>query len=137
MAFRLLLEIMDTDGFQFQDERTQFHAKTVKTTQSDVNADEAFSDKSVRDAIKAVWSDSGMQHAITKRQKFSSYESLILYVTSTPQDLFTDYFLAMFRIWIVCSLQTGYRTIKMCSMLIPKRLVSPILSLRWKASISV
>ena len=81
VAFRLLLEIMDSEGFGFQDEKTRFHAEIVEAIEPDVNADEAFSDLSVKDAMRAMWLDSGVQQAVAKGHEFALHDNLSLFVT--------------------------------------------------------
>lgn len=81
VAFRLLIEIMNSEGFGFQDEKTKFHAEIMEATEPDVDADEAFSDMSVKDAMRAMWLDSGVQQAVAKGHEFALHDNLSLYVT--------------------------------------------------------
>jgi G-protein alpha subunit len=80
VAFRLLLEIMNTEEFGFTDEKTKIYAETVEATDPDVDADEAFSDENVRDAMKAMWLDAGVQQAVAKAHEFTLHDNLSLYV---------------------------------------------------------
>lgn len=80
IAFRLLLEIMNTEEFGFADEKTKIYAETVEATDPDVDADEAFSDENVKDAMKAMWLDSGVQRAVAKGHEFALHDNLSLYV---------------------------------------------------------
>jgi guanine nucleotide-binding protein subunit alpha, other len=79
IAFRLLLEIMSTEAFGFADEKTKIYAETVEAADPDVDADEAFSDENVRDAMKAMWLDSGVQLAVAKGHEFALHDNLSLY----------------------------------------------------------
>jgi guanine nucleotide-binding protein subunit alpha, other len=81
IAFRLLLEIMSTEAFGFADEKTKIYAETVQAADPDVDADEAFSDENVRDAMKAMWLDSGVQLAVAKGHEFALHDNLSLYET--------------------------------------------------------
>ena len=81
IAFRLLLEIMSTEAFGFADEKTKIYAETVEAADPDVDADEAFSDENVRDAMKAMWLDSGVQLAVAKGHEFALHDNLSLYET--------------------------------------------------------
>ena len=78
IAFRLLLEIMNNEAYGFADEKTKIHAETVEATDPDVDADEAFSDENVRDAMKAMWLDSGVQQAVAKGHEFALHDNLSL-----------------------------------------------------------
>jgi hypothetical protein len=80
IAFRLLLEIMNTEEFGFADEKTKIYAEAVEATDPDVDADEAFSDENVKDAMKAMWLDSGVQQAVAKGHEFALHDNLSLYV---------------------------------------------------------
>lgn len=79
IAFRLLLEIMNNEAYGFADEKTKIYAETVEATDPDVEADEAFSDENVRDAMKAMWLDSGVQQAVAKGHEFALHDNLSLY----------------------------------------------------------
>jgi guanine nucleotide-binding protein subunit alpha, other len=78
VAFRLLLDIMNTEDFSFADEKTKFHAETVEATEPDVDADEAFSDENVKAAMKAMWLDAGVQQAVAKGHEFALHDNLSL-----------------------------------------------------------
>lgn len=82
IAFRLLLEIMNTEDYGFADEKTKIYAETVEAAEADVDAEEAFSDENVRDAMKAMWLDSGVQQAVAKGHEFALHDNLSLYVLS-------------------------------------------------------
>jgi hypothetical protein len=88
IAFRLLLEIMNTEEFGFADEKTKIYAETVEATDPDVDADEAFSDENVKDAMKAMWLDSGVQQAVAKGHEFALHDNLSLYVLYMKGALF-------------------------------------------------
>lgn len=80
VAFRLLLEIMNTEDFGFADEKTKIHAETIEATEADVDADDAFTDQSVKDAMRAMWFDAGVQQAVAKGHEFALHDNLSLYV---------------------------------------------------------
>jgi guanine nucleotide-binding protein subunit alpha, other len=65
IAFRLLLEIMSTEGFGFADEKTKIHAETVE----------------------AMWLDSGVQLAVAKGHEFALHDNLSLYETGIEASL--------------------------------------------------
>ncbi len=82
IAFRLLLDIMNTEEFGFAVEKTKIYAETVEATDADVDADEAFADENVKDAMKAMWLDDGVQQAVAKGHEFALHDNLSLYVLS-------------------------------------------------------
>lgn len=81
VAFRLLLEIMNTEDYGFADEKTKIHAEAVEATDPDVDADEAFADEGIRDAMKAMWLDPGVQQAVYKGHEFALHDNLSLYAS--------------------------------------------------------
>jgi guanine nucleotide-binding protein subunit alpha, other len=78
IAFRLLLEIMNTEGYSFADEKTKIYAETIEAAEPDVDAEEAFSDDNVRDAMKGMWMDDGVQLAVAKGHEFALHDNLNL-----------------------------------------------------------
>jgi hypothetical protein len=84
VAFRLLLEIMNTEDFGFADEKTKIYAEAVEAADPDVDADEAFADEDIRDAMKAMWSDPGVQLAVSKGHEFALHDNLSLYASPIP-----------------------------------------------------
>lgn len=42
----------------------------------DVGSDEAFSDMKVRDAMRAMWLDAGVQKAVTRGHEFALHDNL-------------------------------------------------------------
>jgi guanine nucleotide-binding protein subunit alpha, other len=80
VAFRLLLEIMNTQQYGFADEKTKIYAEAVEGTDADVDADDAFSDEYIKDAMKAMWLDAGVQQAVAKGHEFALHDNLSLYV---------------------------------------------------------
>jgi hypothetical protein len=90
VAFRLLLEIMNTEGFGFEDEKTKYHAEVVEAAEPDVDAEGAFSDGELKGAMKSMWLDSGVQQAVAKGHEFALHDNLILYVVDAQRYLPTN-----------------------------------------------
>lgn len=97
VAFRLLLEIMNTEGFGFEDEKTKFYAEIVEATEPDVDAEEAFSDRELKTAMKAMWLDSGVQQAVAKGHEFALHDNLNLYVVGAQYYTHADSRCSYFR----------------------------------------
>lgn len=78
IAFRVLLEIMQTQDISFSDEKTKVYADLIDATESDVDADEAFSDENIKDAMEGMWLDAGVQMAVRKGHEFALHDNLSL-----------------------------------------------------------
>lgn len=79
VAFRVLLEIMQDDHIDFGSEDTKPFAQLIEDADSDLEADEAFRDVRVRDAMKAMWLDAGVQQAVAKSHEFALNDNLSFY----------------------------------------------------------
>ena len=78
VAFRVLLEIMQLEDFEFEDDKTRVYADLIDTTEPDVESDEAFANGSIRDAMEGMWRDSGVQKAVAKGHEFALHDNLSL-----------------------------------------------------------
>lgn len=78
VAFRVLLEIMQTEDIDFADEKTKMHADLLEETETDLDADLAFTDKEVKDAMSAMWLDAGVQKAVAKGHEYALNDNLSL-----------------------------------------------------------
>lgn len=76
VAFKILLDIMRSENIQFTSEATQPCAQIIEAIESDVDADEAFSDSSVCEAMKTMWADLGVQKAVSKGHEFALHDNL-------------------------------------------------------------
>jgi guanine nucleotide-binding protein subunit alpha len=48
----------------------------LSKTNADVDTDEAFSDLEVRDAMKTLWEDKGVQVAVSRGHEFALHDNL-------------------------------------------------------------
>lgn len=78
VAFRVLLDIMVTENFAFQEEKTKIHAQIIEDAEPDLDASEAFTDDNVKDAMKAMWLDAGVQRAVQKGHELALHDNLQL-----------------------------------------------------------
>ena len=76
IAFRVLLEIMQSEEIDFADEKTKVHADLLEDTDADLDADLAFTDREVKDAMSAMWLDSGVRQAIAKGHEYALNDNL-------------------------------------------------------------
>lgn len=51
-------------------------AQLLDRTESDVGSDEAFSDLNIRDAMKNMWQDAGVQKAVARGHEFALHDNL-------------------------------------------------------------
>lgn len=51
-------------------------AQLINETEPDVDSDEAFSDLTVRDAMKDLWVDEGVQKAVARGHEFALHDNL-------------------------------------------------------------
>lgn len=100
IAFKVLLDIMNSESIDFEHETTKVHftldhsicaavpddelinssvqtsAELLEGTEPDVGSDEAFSDLRVRDAMRAMWNDAGVQKAVARGHEFALHDNL-------------------------------------------------------------
>jgi len=79
VAFRVLHEIMRDENISFAREETRSHAELLDSIEADVSADEAFRNQRVKEAMKALWSDNGVQKAVAKGHEFALNDNLSFY----------------------------------------------------------
>ncbi|KAL1964125.1 hypothetical protein VTN77DRAFT_7213 [Rasamsonia byssochlamydoides] len=88
VAFKVLLEIMETQEIAFENEKSKPLAELLANTEPDVDIDEAFSDTRVRDAMKELWEDNGVQKAVARGHEFALHDNLHYFFNSLDR-LFT------------------------------------------------
>ena len=82
IAFRVLLEIMEDEHIEFQNTRTKESAELIETTDADVDAEDAFSDPDVKEAMLAMWEDPGIRQAVSKGHEYALNDNLTFYFSS-------------------------------------------------------
>jgi guanine nucleotide-binding protein subunit alpha, other len=78
IAFRVLLEIMQTEDIDFAEEKTKAYAELLEETEADLEADLAFTDLDVKEAMSGMWLDNGVQQAIAKGHEYALNDNLHL-----------------------------------------------------------
>ena len=76
IAFRVLLEIMQTEEIDFADEKTRVHAELLEETEADLEADVAFTDDTIKEAMAGMWLDPGLQKAVAKGHEYALNDNL-------------------------------------------------------------
>jgi guanine nucleotide-binding protein subunit alpha, other len=82
VAFRVLLEIMQDEKIEFEDEKTRVYADVIEETEADVDANRAFRDARVKEAMMVMWRDAGIQKAVAKSHEFALNDNLSFYFKS-------------------------------------------------------
>ncbi|KAJ6079536.1 hypothetical protein N7467_009289 [Penicillium canescens] len=83
IAFKVLLDIMNAEGINFEnEEKTKSYAELLDHTDPDVGSDEAFSDLTIRDAMRAMWKDTGVQTAVARGHEFALHDNLYYFYES-------------------------------------------------------
>ncbi|PKX88198.1 guanine nucleotide-binding protein subunit alpha [Aspergillus novofumigatus IBT 16806] len=75
IAFKVLLDIMRTEQIDFELENTK-QLDFIDNLEPDVGSDEAFSDYKVRDAMREMWVDAGVQKAVSRGHEFALHDNL-------------------------------------------------------------
>ena len=78
IAFRVLLEIMHTEDIDFAEEKTKAYADLLEETEADLEADVAFTDLDVKEAMSGMWLDQGVQQAVAKGHEYALNDNLNL-----------------------------------------------------------
>ena len=79
IAFRVLLEIMQDERIEFADEKIKVHAEVIEDAEADVDANAAFRDSRIKEAMTAMWKDPGVQKAVAKSHEFALNDNLSFY----------------------------------------------------------
>ncbi|KAI5302946.1 hypothetical protein KEM56_000191 [Ascosphaera pollenicola] len=83
VAFKVILDIMRTEEIAFEEsEKSEPLGKLIGDTEPDVDSDEAFSDLAIRDAMKELWTDGGVQKAVARGHEFALHDNLQYYFDS-------------------------------------------------------
>ncbi|KAJ6093165.1 hypothetical protein N7486_008454 [Penicillium sp. IBT 16267x] len=82
IAFKVLLDIMKAENISFEHEKTQAVGDLLDKTEPDVGSDEAFTDLTVRDAMRAMWLDAGVQKAVARGHEFALHDNLSYFYES-------------------------------------------------------
>ena len=76
VAFRVLLDIMQTEDMEFEHEKTKVHAEILEHTEADLEAEEAFRDLDIKEAMSSMWLDTGVQKAVAKGHEYALNDNL-------------------------------------------------------------
>ena len=79
VACKVLLEIMENQKIPLGHDSTRTHAELLSEINADVDAEDAFKDESVKEALRAIWKDTGVQKAVTKGHEFALNDNMHYY----------------------------------------------------------
>ncbi|CAI7613220.1 unnamed protein product [Penicillium pancosmium] len=82
IAFKVLLDIMNSENIKFDSDDTKSLAELLDSTEADVGSDEAFSNLKIRDAMRGMWRDSGVQKAVARGHEFALHDNLVYFYES-------------------------------------------------------
>lgn len=76
VACKVLLDIMDTQKIPYEREENLAHSELLEELNTDIDADSAFKDDSVREALVALWADAGIQQAVQKGHEYALNDNM-------------------------------------------------------------
>lgn len=79
VACKVLLEIMQTQRIAYSEETTKSHAAFLENLDTDIDAEDAFADDRVKNALRALWEDTGVQSAVSKGHEFALNDNMQYY----------------------------------------------------------
>ncbi|KAA8646363.1 hypothetical protein EYZ11_008735 [Aspergillus tanneri] len=91
IAFKVLLEIMRAENIEFQYGSTKPLAGLIDNLEPDVGSDESFADLKVRDAMRDMWDDSGVQKAVARGHEFALHDNLHYFFNSLDRIFASDW----------------------------------------------
>lgn len=91
VAFRILNEIMQDEKIDFASDENEGYAELLDGIDADVDAHEAFRDKKVKEAMIALWRDTGVQKAVSKGHEFALHDNLNYYFQGVDRMFESDW----------------------------------------------
>ncbi|KAN0083080.1 Guanine nucleotide binding protein (G-protein), alpha subunit [Elaphomyces granulatus] len=82
VAFKVLVDIMEAQHIEFASSSSKPLADFLVKIEPDVDAHEAFVDTTVRDAMKELWADPGVQKAVARGHEFALHDNLLYFFNS-------------------------------------------------------
>ncbi|KAJ5594765.1 Fungal G-protein alpha subunit [Penicillium hispanicum] len=82
IAFKVLMDIMNAEHIDLEDPSKRPLADLLDKTDPDVGSDEAFSNLKVRDAMREMWLDAGVQKAVARGHEFALHDNLSYFYDS-------------------------------------------------------
>lgn len=79
VACKVLLEIVGNQRIEFENVATQEYAAFLEEVNPDTDADGAFRDDYVREALHGLWNDAGTQKAVAKGHEFALNDNMHYY----------------------------------------------------------
>ena len=79
VACKVLMEIMENQKIDFVNDATRSYADLLEDLNSDVDAEGAFRDDEVKEALTVFWQDSGVQQAVSKGHEYALNDNMHYY----------------------------------------------------------
>jgi len=79
VACKVLMEIMKSQDMKFEHDATTIHADLLQELSADVDAEAAFKDDEVKDALKMFWKDGGVRAAVAKGHEYALNDNMQYY----------------------------------------------------------
>ena len=79
VACKVLLEIVEANNIPFEHDSTREHASLLEGVNPDTDAESAFRDDFVKEALIGLWSDAGIQKAVAKGYEFALNDNMHYY----------------------------------------------------------
>lgn len=79
VACKVLLEIMENQKIDFDHDSTRPHADLLGELNADVDAEGAFKDDGIKEALRIFWKDGGVQKAVGKGHEFALNDNMHYY----------------------------------------------------------
>lgn len=79
VACKVLLEIMESQKIAYAEEITKTHAQLLEYLSPDVDAEDAFADDNVKQALRGLWNDAGVQQAVSRGHEFALNDNMHYY----------------------------------------------------------
>lgn len=79
VACKVLLEIVENQGIAFEHDVTEEYASLLEEVNADIDAESAFRDKQVKQALRGLWVDAGVQKAVAKGHEYALNDNMHYY----------------------------------------------------------
>lgn len=79
VACKVLLEIVENQKIQFEHDMTEEYAALIEGVNADTDAESAFRDRQIREALKGLWLDGGIQKAVAKGHEYALNDNMHYY----------------------------------------------------------
>lgn len=79
VACKVLLEIIENQKIAFEHDKTEEYAALIEEVNADTDAESAFRDKQIKEALRGLWADAGIQKAVAKGHEYALNDNMHYY----------------------------------------------------------